>query len=341
MSKARLVLTALFVERQTPAEVARRYGVHRSWVYRLKERYEAEGEAAFEPRSRRPNSSPTATAEATVELILEIRAKLTAQGHDAGPATIAWHLAQQHRLAVSAATISRKLTTAGLVAPQPQKRPRSSYVRFEASLPNETWQSDFTHYRLADGTDVEILSWLDDCTRFLLHVSAHRRVTGPIVLASFRASVQANGIPASTLTDNGMVFTTRFAGGRGGRNGLEAELRRLHVTQKNSRPNHPTTCGKVERVQQTMKNWLRAQPDQPATIDQLQTLLDRFRTEYNQHRPHRSLPHRATPAALYDTMPKAVPGPSRDAKPHARPRHDIVDKSGSVTLRIAGQLRHI
>src|SRR3954471_18935496 len=177
MSKARLVITALLVERQTPAEVARRYGVHRSWVYRLKESYEAEGEAAFEPRSRRPNSSPTATAEATVELILEIRAKLTAQGHDAGPATIAWHLAQQHRLVVSAPTTSRKLTTAGLVAPQPQKRPRSSYVRFEASLPSETWQSDFTHYRLADGTDVEILSWLDDHSRYALHVSAHRRVT--------------------------------------------------------------------------------------------------------------------------------------------------------------------
>src|SRR3954463_1140491 len=146
MSKARLVLTALFVDRQTPAEVARRYGVHRSWVYRLKERYEAEGEAAFTPRSRRPRSSPRATAAATVELILELRAKLTAQGHDAGPATIAWHLGQQHNLTVSAATISRKLSAAGLVVPQPQKRPRSSYVRFEAELPNETWQSDFTHY---------------------------------------------------------------------------------------------------------------------------------------------------------------------------------------------------
>src|SRR3954467_14804202 len=198
MSKARLVITALFVDRQTPTEVARRYGVHRSWVYRLKERYEAEGEAAFEPRSRRPRASPVATQAATAELILELRAKLTAQGHDAGPSTIAWHLAQHYKLVVSPATISRKLIAAGLVTPQPQKRPRSSYVRFEASQPNETWQSDFTHYRLADGTDVEILSWLDDCTRFLLHVSAHRRVTGPIVLASFRASVQANGIPAST-----------------------------------------------------------------------------------------------------------------------------------------------
>ncbi|MDX6280650.1 MAG: hypothetical protein QOH03_1721 [Kribbellaceae bacterium] len=341
MSKARLVVTALFIERQSPAKVALRYGVHRSWVYRLKERYESEGEAALEPRSRRPKTSPTATPEATVELILELRAKLTAEGHDAGPDTIAWHLAQHHKLVVSTATISRKLTAAGLVTPQPQKRPRSSYIRFEADQPNQTWQSDFTHYRLHDGTDVEILSWLDDCTRYALRVTAHRRVTGPIVLTSFRGSVQAHGVPASTLTDNGMVFTTRFAGGRGGRNGLESELRKLHVQQKNSRPNHPTTCGKVERFQQTMKNWLRAQPDQPTTLDQLQTLLDRFVDDYNTRRPHRSLPNRATPAARFQALPKALPASSRDADTHTRVRHDRIDDSGVITLRHNSKLHHI
>ena len=140
-----------------------------------------------------------------------------------------------------------------------------------------------------------------------------------------------------------MVYTVRLAsiGHRGGRNGFEQQLRDWHVVQKNSRPNHPTTCGKVERFQQTMKKWLRAQPLQPSTIADLQRLLDRFRHEYNTTRPHRSLPHRATPAALYDTMPKALPGPSRDADTHDRIRHDIVGKSGTVTLRVAGQLRHI
>jgi transposase InsO family protein len=95
------------------------------------------------------------------------------------------------------------------------------------------------------------------------------------------------------LTDNGFVYTTRFVGGR---NGLETELRRLDIVQKNSRPNHPTTCGKVERFQQTMKNWLAAQPQQPAGLDELQALLDTFVQIYNHARPHRSLPHRATPA---------------------------------------------
>jgi transposase InsO family protein len=126
MSKARLVLTALFVDRQTPAEVAARYGVHRSWVYKLKARYHTNGDAAFEPRSRRPKTSPTAIPAATVALIVELRHKLTTAGLDAGPDTIAWHLAHHHDTTVSASTISRYLTRAGLVTPAPTKRPKSS-----------------------------------------------------------------------------------------------------------------------------------------------------------------------------------------------------------------------
>jgi transposase InsO family protein len=347
VSKAKLVITAVILEGRTQAEVARSYGVSPGWVSKLLARYRAEGEAAFEPRSRRPHTSPTAIPTATVDLILELREKLTTEGLDAGPDTIAWHLAQRHATVVSAATISRYLSRAGLVTAEPKKRPKSSYIRFQAAMPNETWQSDFTHYPLTDTATlpkgVEIITWLDDCTRYALHMSAHRAITTPIVLKTFKETAGQHGIPASTLTDNGMVYTVRLAGiGRqGGRNAFEQQLRAWHVVQKNSRPNHPTTCGKAERFQQTMKNWLRAQPDQPSTIAELQTLLDRFRTEYNTTRPHRSLPHRATPAALYNTLPKALPGPSRDTDSHDRVRHDRVDKSGTVTLRVAGQLRHI
>ena len=139
-----------------------------------------------------------------------------------------------------------------------------------------------------------------------------------------------------------MVFTTRLSGGRGGRNALERELRDLEVRQINSTPGHPTTCGKVERFQQTMKKWLRAQPDQPATLDQLQPLLDRFAETYNHHRPHRSLPHRATPATVYTNRPKATPEKgSRKADSHDRVRHDRVDKAGKITLRHGGRLYSI
>jgi transposase InsO family protein len=307
MSKARLVITAITVEKRSVAEVVAEYGVARSWLYELLARYRAEGEAAFEPRSRRPKTSPRATPPATVELVLALRKQLTEQGLDAGADTIGWHLLHRHTTVLSRATIHRILTRHAAVVPDPGKRPKSSYPRFAAQQPNECWQSDFTHYRLCGGRDVEVISWLDDHSRYALHVSAHPRITGQIVVATFRETVTRYGFPASTLTDNGMVYTTRLSVGKGGRNGLETELRRLNIIQKNSRPNHPTTCGKVERFQQTLKKWLRAQPAQPATIAELQVLLDTFADEYNHRRPHRSLPHRTTPATACTARPKAGP----------------------------------
>jgi transposase InsO family protein len=344
MSRARLVITAVVYEKRRQAEVARAYGVSEGWVSKLVSRYRAEGEAAFVPRSRRPKTSPSALAAGTVELILRLRKQLAELGLDAGPDTIAWHLAHHHGITVSRATVSRQLVKAGLVAPEPKKRPKSSYIRFAAELPNECWQADVTHYRLTrpdgrPGADAEILSWLDDCARYALSVTAHTRVTGPTVLAGFRRTCRTYGVPASTLTDNAMVFTARYAGGRGGRNGFETELRRLRVVQKNSQPNHPTTCGKVERFQQTLKKWLTAQPDQPATIKQLQALLDRFVEQYNQHRPHRSLPHRATPAAVYTSRPKATP--AGRANSHDRVRRDRIDQAGKISLRYHGRLYSI
>ena len=350
MTLNRLLITSVVVENRPVREVAAQYGVSESWLFELLARYRVEGEAAFEPHSRRPKTAPTTTPTEVVDLILELREKLTAIGLDAGPDTIKWHLEHHHGATVSRATIARYLTKAGLVIPEPKKKPKSSYVRFAAEMPNETWQADFTHYRLTrpdgqPGADTEILTWLDDCSRYALSVTAHPRVTGPIVLRTFRETVAEHGIPASTLTDNGMVFTTRLSQGKKGagtRNGFETELRRLNVRQKNSTPNHPTTCGKVERFQQTMKKWLRGQPEQPTVIDDLQALLDAFVEEYNDHRPHRSLDHRATPASVYTTRPKATPSTGdRDSDTHDRVRYDKVDKAGKVTWRYRGQMYSI
>lgn len=340
MSKARLIITAVVLEGRSQAEVARAYRVSKGWVSKLLARWRAEGDAAFEPRSRRPHSSPAATPAATIELITNLRVNLAARGLDHGPATIAWHLHHRHHLVVSAATISRILTRAGLVQAQPHKRPKSSYIRFEAAQPNETWQSDMTHWRLTDGTGVEILTFLDDCSRFAISVTAHRVVTTTILLTAFRTAITVHGAPASTLTDNGMIFTVRLAGHRreGGRNAFEHELRRLGIQQKNGSPAHPQTQGKVERFQQTLKKWLAT--ELAADLTQLQAQIDAFCTHYNQHRPHRSLPHAATPASRYHALPKAEPG-SRDLDAHRRVRRDITDKTGTVTLRHAGRLRHI
>ena len=299
--------------------------------------YRAEGDAAFEPRSRRPKTSPTRTGPDVVALILNLRSQLTNDGLDAGPQTIAWHLATAG-VTVSVSTIRRRLLDAGLIEPEPKKRPRTSYIRFQAELPNETWQSDFTHWRLAGGVDTEILTWLDDHARYALSVTAHRHVTGPMVVATFLDAAAQHGFPASVLTDNALVYTTRFAGFRGGRNHLETTLATHGIIHKHSRPNHPTTCGKVERFQQTLKRWLAAQPPAQNLAD-LQALLDAFIAIYNHQRPHRSLARR-TPAVVYRLLPKAGPEATGD-NTHYRIRHDRIDKTGAVSLRRAGRMHHI
>ena len=151
MSKARLVITAVLVEGRRVGEVSAAYGVARSWIYELLARYRAEGDGAFEPRSRRPLASPSALPQATVELIIGLRRQLAGQGLDAGAHTIAWHLAEQHQLQVSPATIWRTLKKAGLLVAEPKKKPKSAYMRFAAELPNQMWQTDFErHEAFAD-----------------------------------------------------------------------------------------------------------------------------------------------------------------------------------------------
>jgi transposase InsO family protein len=176
--------------------------------------------------------------------VIELGQRLTADGLDAGPVTIGWYLQQEGLKAPAPATISRILTRVGLINPQPRKRPRSSYTRFEMAQLSEMWQSDFIHWQLADGADVEVLNWLDDHSRYLLSCTAHAPVTGDDVVAVFLAVIDDHGAPQSTLTDNGRVYTARFGGGR---NAFEYLLPILGIRQKNGSPGHPQTQGKTER----------------------------------------------------------------------------------------------
>jgi transposase len=146
MTLNRLLITSVVVENRPVRDVAAQYGVSESWLFELLARYRVEGEAAFEPHSRRPHRVPTTTPTETVDLILELRERLTATGLDAGPDTIGWHLEHHHSTVVSRATISRYLSRHGLVVAEPKKKPKSSYIRFQAEQPNETWQSDFTQW---------------------------------------------------------------------------------------------------------------------------------------------------------------------------------------------------
>jgi transposase InsO family protein len=333
MSKQRVIVEAVLAGK-SQREVARLYGVSQPRVSQLVAAWRSGGWEALEPRSRRPRSNPNATPPEVLEVILALRAELVTGGCDAGPHSIAAILADRMDSPPGVTTIWRILTRAGVITPEPRKRPKRSWVRFAADLPNECWQADFTHWPLADGRDTEILLWLDDHSRFLLSATAHTPVTGRIVVESFRTACATHGTPQSTLTDNGFVFTTRH---RGGPNGFEVELRNRGVAQKNGTPNHPQTQGKVERLNQTLKKWLHARP--PATdLDALQAHHDEFADYYNHRRKHRSL-NRRTPAEVYAARAKATP--EHNTGGHFRVRDDTVHTSGSVTLRRGGRMHHI
>ena len=146
MSRTRVAVLQVVSQRLSVTEAAAEYGFSRRHLHRLLARYRKDGLEGLEPRSRRPASNASATPAGVRERIIKLRLKLTAEGCDAGPVSIAWHLEREGLRVPSTSTIRRILSQAGLITPEPRKRPRSSYTRFEAGQPNETWQSDVTHW---------------------------------------------------------------------------------------------------------------------------------------------------------------------------------------------------
>jgi transposase InsO family protein len=338
MEMAAYLVTAVLVEGQSVRQVARDHGVSKTWVYELLARYEAEGEAGLVPRSKRPHHSPTKIAERYEDEIVRIRKELTERGFDAGAETIGVHLRRAHRRAKvpSTATIWRVLKARGFVTPEPHKRPRSSYKRFVADLPNERWQMDVTHVVLASGQEVEILNIIDDHSRVCVASHALRIFKAIDVVTTFHEAAGRWGYPATVLSDNGAIFT---AASRHGVCVMESELLRLGITFVHSRPYHPQTCGKVERFHQTMKKHLAA--SKPArNLEALQTQLDAFVEYYGEVRPHRALGRR-TPQAAFSARKNARPsGKPFTVPPHCRVRQDKVN-GGSITLRYRSTLYHV
>lgn len=242
MSLGRYLVDAVLLEGQNLSQLARRHGISQSWAYELLARYREGGYEALEPRSRRAHSFPRQIEPEVEATIVRLRQDLIAAGHDAGAVTIAHHLGPLCDQVPAVATIWRVLSRQGLVTPQPHKRPKSSFIRFAADLPNQLWQGDLTLWALADGTQVEILNLIDDHSRLLVASDVLPRFKAADVLHSFLAAGQTWGLPESLLTDNGAVFT---ANSRRGKVVLESQLELLGVQAKHSTPYHPQTCGKV------------------------------------------------------------------------------------------------
>jgi transposase InsO family protein len=335
MSLAQLVVTAVVVEKRSKSEVARTYGIGRTWVHELVRRYETEGDAGLQPRSRRPLTSPRQVPRELEDEIVALRKQLIDAGLDAGAHTIAWHLEREGLTPPSPSTIWRILVRRGFVTPEPRKRPKSSYVRFEADQPNERWQADTTHWQLADHTDIEICNIIDDHSRLTIASVARTSFKAADIVEVFTDAFAVYGLPASVLTDNAAIFTGTPRGR--GQVALEKLCATLDIRLHHSRAYHPQTCGKVERLHQTMKKWLTATDPAP-TIGDLQTQLDTFTEVYNHHRPHRAIDRR-TPATAYTARSPAGPGHGVGT-PHHRLRRDVIN-NGTVTLRHNSRLHHI
>ena len=271
-SFSQVIVLSVLHDSLTPTQASARFGMSRRQIHRLLVLYKHGGLEALEPRSRRPKGNPRALSPELRAEIIRLRTELLVGGLDAGAASIAWHLGEAKLHVPALSTIWRILRAAGLVTPTPSKRPKAYITRFEAVQPNETWQSDFTHWRLKDGLDVEIINWLDDHSRLLLHCSVYKAITGKIVIDTFNECRKEYGTPFSTLTDNGIVYTGRFVKGK---NGFEYLLSELDIVQKNGSPAHPQTQGKIERFHQTLKKWLLEQ-EAAKDLKELQRQLDEF-----------------------------------------------------------------
>jgi transposase InsO family protein len=337
MDLARYVVDAVVLEGRSYRDVARAHGVSKSWVGKVVGRFRDGGYGAIEPRSRAPKEIPHRTPDALEDEIVGLRKELVDLGVDAGAQTIHYHLTLRHKAVPSVSTIWRVLRRRGFVTPQPHKRPRSSWVRFEAQLPNECWQSDVTHWRLQGGTEVEIVNFIDDHSRLAVGSHVFARASAPKVLEVFRVAGARWGLPAALLTDNGCVYTTWH---RGGPNVMQTELLAQGIDYRHSRPYHPQTCGKVERFHQTMKAFLAKQPE-AASIAELQAQVDRFVRYYNEVRPHGARGRRP-PRIGFEARDKARPsGPKIQVGAGVRVRRDRIDKNGKVTLRHRTRLHHI
>lgn len=226
----KVIVETILATSMTHTEAAQHFGVSTRWIRTLIKRYNTGGIDALTPHSKRAHTNPRATPETTVNRIIELRQQLLTQGTDAGAHTIGYHLQQEKTQPLPApSTIHRILAANGYITPQPQKRPRSSWIRFQADQPNETWQMDYSDWTLANHRHVAILTILDDHSRLIISCQAFPHATVGNVISAFTQAGNTFGFPQSTLTDNGRAFTTSIDPTTHSRNGFEQLLLSLGI----------------------------------------------------------------------------------------------------------------
>jgi putative transposase len=290
------------------------HGISRSWFHELRGRAEADPQLGVVARSRRPVRSPSAVSALVEDLAVRGRKELLEDGWDAGPISVAQWLRAQGVDPPSRATLARIFTRRGLVTPQPQKRPRSSWRRFEFDLVHECWQLDATEIRLADNSRAVVFQLIDDRSRYALASVVAGGETGEAAVAVVRQGISRHRPPLLLLSDNGMALNSSR---RGRTTALETMLHELGVRPICSSPYHPQTCGKNERIHATLKRWLRARPA-AQTLTELQTMVDAFDDHYNHRRPHQALAGRTPADVLTAATHAPLPTPAEQTTPAPR-----------------------
>jgi transposase InsO family protein len=306
-------------------------GVHRDTLHEWRRRFRESGLDGLVERSRRPLHSPGQTSAALEDEVVRLRKELPENGAD----VIGWHLRRGGWADVpSDRTIHRILVRRGMVVPQPNKRPKGAWRRFEYARPNQCWQIDATSWALTRGRPVTVMDIIDDHSRVL---TAIRAGTGPTTELALEAVFEGGahwGLPAMVLSDNG----TCFAGVDGTGTAFVPVLAAAGITWIHSRPYHPQTCGKVERFHSTLKRRLRTWPT-ARSIPELQRQLDDYANEFN-HRRRSSAGGELTAAERHAATPAATNAPEPLAYTPA-PKLTLTDvKVGDDgTMGIAGYWR--
>ena len=306
MSKAQLVITAVVLEGRSKSEVARDYDVSRHWVQQLCKRYDAEGAAAFEPRSRRPHRNPRAVGT-------DARRKDRAATQNAGPSRLRRrrrHHRRPPRPRPQQSPMCLRCPRSGGSCPaadsSPPSRTNDPGQHGSASKPtcptnagkptSPTGASPTAPPSRSSTSSTTTPAWPSPATPGAYRQRPRRRRHLPAAFTDLGHS----GHPAHRQRRHLHRPTPRRRphrpGNHPGHTGHQLP---------DSRPYHPQTCGKVERFHQTLKKWLTAQPPAP-TIAELQHHSTISAATTTSIRPHRALARR-TPIQAYTARPKAVP----------------------------------
>lgn len=320
-------------ERGAVTQFCRRHKVSRAWFYKIRVAAAADGPIkAMETVSTKPAASPAKVDTSLAELALATRESLKSLGYDYGPLSVGAKLRRQGVTPPSRATLARIFTRAGVVVPEPRKKPRSAYRRFVYPEPNGCWQIDSTEWLLAGGTTVAIFQLIDDHSRLALASLVADAETSEAAIRVVRIAIDRHGVPRKFLSDNGSAFNPT----RRGRTGALVEyLKALGVVPITGKPYKPTTQGKNERFHRTLHTYLNRQP-QAATIAELQANVDVFDAYYNTEREHQALPPGTTPTEAWNATTKALPPePPTPETRKPTPRQSVqrnVGRQGEVTV---------